>query len=110
MRCVLYVLSCGRHGFGRNKHIFENEALDAPMMATGFVRLVDEYGMYANRVFRGQGGLPSSSASWCKPPNGVLKANFDAYLSSNGEVGLGAIFQDSLGQVVAMGVKRVEAK
>lgn len=49
--------------------------------------------------------------SWCKPPAGVLKANFDAYLSPNGEVGsLGAVFRDSLGQVAAMGVKRVEAK
>lgn len=38
--------------FCRNKHIFENEALDAPMVATGFVRLVDAYGLNADRVFR----------------------------------------------------------
>ena len=41
---------------------------------------------------------------------GCIKINFDAHLSPGGEVGLGVVCRDHQGQLVASGVRRVEAR
>ena len=91
----------------RNKRVFDQETLVAPDVAANFVRLVDEYCGYSQRVFQPRGGLQASASSWNAPPAMVLKANFDAHISPNGETGLGVVFRDAEGRVCAMGVRRV---
>ena len=96
--------------FCRNQQIFENKILDAPSVAGNFVKLVADYCSYATSVFRPMGGLQGSNQSWTKPPAGVLKANFDAHINPNGEVGLGVVFRSSDGGVRMMGVRRLVAQ
>lgn len=39
-------------------------------------------------------------------PTGMMKANFDARVGPNGEVGLGVVLRDSSGSIVLLGVRR----
>lgn len=58
------------------------------MVARCFSKLVDDYCEYAGSVFRGLGGGCSSMSLWAPPPMSLFKANIDAHISPNGEVGL----------------------
>ena len=92
--------------FCRNKLVFDQETLMAPSVAVNFVKMV-EYGGYAQHVFQPCGGLYASASSWCAPPPLVLKANFDAHISPNGETGLGVVFRNAAGEVCVMSVRRM---
>ena len=94
----------------RNKIVFDQETLVASSVAANFVKLVEEYCGYAQRVFQPCGGLSTSAPAWRVPPAMVLKVNFDAHNSPNGETGLGVVVRNEVGAVCVMGVRRVAAR
>ncbi|XP_010696345.1 uncharacterized protein LOC104908875 [Beta vulgaris subsp. vulgaris] len=90
----------------RNKFIFEQQSVDVQVMACHFVKLTHDYGLYAKKVFMASNRVCTAAAKWNKPPVGLLKANFDAHMGPNGEVGLGVVVRDSNGKMVLGGVRR----
>ena len=91
MSYTLYALSyMWAVWFFRNKHILEQEDLDALRVAASFVKLVNDYCLYA--VMRRACLSPKVDFQLrlihgASPPDMMLKANFDALINHNGEVG-----------------------
>lgn len=94
----------------RNKFIFEHVDSDAVRVGCSFVKLVADYKEYAERVFTIHQPAHGLVSSWSPPVEGSFKLNFDAHISEVGEVGLGVVYRDHHGNIVALGVKRVEAR
>jgi ribonuclease HI len=88
----------------RNKMVFEGE-FQSP---SALVRLArDQVEAFDNATRRLSDPQERDSATvenaWEKPPNGVVKINWDGAVDSpNGKVGMGAIARDQNGNVIAM--------
>ena len=90
----------------RNKFIFEQQSVDASVMACHFVKLTHDFGLYAKKVFLESSRVCTTAAKWHYPPVGWMKANFDAHIGPNGDIGLGVVVRDSSGRMVLGGVRR----
>lgn len=94
----------------RNKHIFENEQVQATVLAGNFLKMVRDYKEYTVKVLMpSDNGCPSPS-HWSVPPVCLVKANFDAHIAQGGEVGMGVVIRDEDGRVLCLRVKRVAAR
>ena len=91
--------------FCRNKLIYAHESVDRQLMAINFLRLVEDYIAYAQKVFSPPLPRPiagMSAASWQKPPHGVIKINVDAHIMAGQYVSVGVVVRDSVGSVQMM--------
>lgn len=71
----------------RNLAVFEAGPSDVLHISVGFVRLVHDYGKYANEVFNnGVVGVVNSPSSWSPPQANFVKVNFDAHIYEGGGV------------------------
>ena len=95
--------------FCRNKRVLEEEWVNAPMVASRFVQQVLDYDTYVNGVLMPRGLAGAVVLGWSSPVAGCIKVNFDAHLGPDGEIGLGVVFRNHEGGIVAAGVKRVAA-
>lgn len=94
---------------GETEQNFELETLDASVVASRFVKQVEDYVLYEKEVFEpAVGGC--TSAITCPPLAGMVKANFDSHTNQAREVGLGVILRDHNRSILAMGVKRLAVK
>lgn len=80
-------------------------------LATSFTKLVQDYMEYAQQVFiKPVHAALAGPASWSPPPTGRVKINTDAHLMNGGGVSLGVVLRDAQGQIIATGVKRIQAR
>ena len=96
--------------FCRNKLIDANEDLNPQVMATKFLRMVEEYRSYSHNVFSpisNSSGPGSLVSSWTRPPADVIKINVDAHIVEGRYVSLGAVFRDNSGSVLMMATKHI---
>ena len=94
--------------FCRNKYVYAQESLNNQAMAKSFLRLVDDYNIYAARVYapvRPQNDPSISAASWAKPQTGVIKVNVDAHIVTGEYTSLGVVLRDANGVVQMMATK-----
>lgn len=77
----------------KSKADFENETPDPVRGAGVFIKLVDEYRSYSNKVYPQLPRAAASSASnkLSKPPNSMVKVNEDAHVIDGVQVGLGVM-------------------
>ena len=71
--------------------------------------MAEEASLYAKSVFGPSASGCGSPSAWSPPLTG-LKVNFDAHVSPNGEVGVGAVVREPMGTIKLMGVKRMEGR
>lgn len=96
--------------FRRNKRVHEQLDLNGTLVAANFLRFVEDYWLYARKVFGSCATASSISAmSWLRPPAGVVKVNFDAHIS-NSWVGLGVVCRDEWGKVLLFATRRWEGR
>lgn len=88
--------------------MFENLSCDGPNITCYFSNMVEDYCLYAKSVFGSPASGCGSPSSWFPPSMGQLKVNFDARVSTNGEVGLGVVVREFAGRIIMLCVKRVE--
>lgn len=86
--------------FCRNKRTFDAEMVDPTVVASRFVKQVEEYRSYAKDVFRPRVPPNVVIGSWQLPDaTNLVKANFHAHISPNGKkawVGFSEIMRDKL--------------
>jgi ribonuclease HI len=106
----------------RNKRVFEGQDLEDSFIINMATNSIRDYQMAITSIQNNNNNIPNRSSSsynrantrsdtnrgnqhtnhkWKKPRAGVIKANCDANLSIDGSWGLGAIFRDDAGQVMA---------
>lgn len=96
--------------FGRNKSVHDNITLNGVMVAAGFSKLIEEYGIYAKKVFfKANPKYYLSAVVWNRPPEVIVKINVDA-LIANSYVGLGVEARNSEWQLVWVETRRCEAR
>ncbi|XP_074318791.1 uncharacterized protein LOC141655620 [Silene latifolia] len=87
-----------------------DEQRNPEVTVLGFMRLVQEYNGYMQRV--GGANCPRQEigeVQWLKPDVGVIKINTDAVVLEDGSVGLGVVARDCHGGVLLVASKRVRA-
>ena len=96
--------------FCRNKLVYAQEDQNPQVMATNFLRMVEDYRAYSKQVFSPtlpSIGNESLTATWASPPPGVIKINVDAHIVAGSHVSLGAVFRDNSGTVLMMATRRI---
>ncbi|CAO2820766.1 unnamed protein product [Amaranthus hypochondriacus] len=94
----------------RNQRIFNGHCPNISTVVTSFSKMVRDYNVYAERVFKCP--LPTSSISpsrWSPPEVEWVKVNFDANIADNDERGLGAVARNADGLLLVAGVRRIKA-
>ncbi|XP_074303197.1 uncharacterized protein LOC141637622 [Silene latifolia] len=96
----------------RNDKIFEEEQRCPDVTILGLVRMVAEYQGYKNACVGGGGRVLAAdvgSGAWSVPNVGETKINCDAAMFDGGEVGLGAVGRNALGEIVFVASRRCRA-
>lgn len=95
--------------FARNKMIFEESPNKVVNAVVSFTNMVREYNDYASKVF-----IPCQLSilvptHWSPPSPNWIKINVDAHIPNGMDRGLGVVCRDDQGNLVAAGVRRVNA-
>lgn len=97
--------------FCRNDKLNNNGVANPIQIAANFAKLVSDYVEYAQLVFTPAPGAARGSAlGWNTPMEGHIKINSDAHIAGGSGVGLGVVLRDSEGQIVAAGVRKLDAR
>ncbi|KAL2939751.1 hypothetical protein RDABS01_011770 [Bienertia sinuspersici] len=96
----------------RNKAYFEGNEPNMVSMSQGFVNHVESWIAYSMRTtVRGVRSVSVPSAmAWGCPPEGWVKVNVDAHVSTDGVIGVGVAIRNQRGRVVAAAVRRYWAR
>lgn len=98
---VIFATLCWAAWYTRNIAIFEATIPQPLSIATGMMRLVDEYVEYAHKVFAPKLNISVPGVcKWSPPQEDFIKLNVDAHIMAGAGVGLGVIARNSIGQVV----------
>ena len=94
-----------------NKIFFEQASPDGVSVASGFVRMVEEYHTYAKKVMFTPvlPGHASSLTSWKRPAMGSLKINTDAHVVEGVMAALGVAVRDADGRLMVTATKKIAA-
>lgn len=105
--CILAWCICG----DRNKLVFEGAGVPREVLAQRVLRLANECGDYAGKIYGEQRRVacPSSNV-WKAPPQGVVKLNADAAVYDDGWIGLGVVARDAVGAVFFAATRRIQAR
>lgn len=95
--------------FRRNKTIFENCSKAIVDTVASFTNMLRDYCLYASKVFSPRARSFSLPTQWVPPESNWIKINVDVHVANGVERGMGAIFRDTNGNLLAAGVRRVPA-
>ncbi|CAO2816818.1 unnamed protein product [Amaranthus hypochondriacus] len=93
----------------RNKQIMENSSSNPMNLSTGFIKMVMDYNIYAQKVFTSHFPRLPCAVSWQPPNQGWIKINFDAYIGHGCRRGLGVVCRDDQGDVLLTGTRLCQA-
>lgn len=108
---MIFSSLCWAAWYTRNMTVFETTSPRPLEIARGMSKLVQDYVVYASRVFGASStSLPSMATKWSPPAGGCVKLNVDAHVMADRGVGLGVVARNSTGMMVGMLVCRCSAR